>query len=201
MTRLSVLAGSIVLLALSGVNAGPCRPSSSVITTSLETTATLTEISELTKTLESTSLVEPEVIETPTITLSTTETTSAAAETTETTKITAVPTPTTAETTTAAISTTSAAPVPETHRSCIVLPNPYTAPDGSSFTLSCNNHAGVYGPIDNYIVTSFEDCLLKCTEDSICVGVEYMKSITRCTTLFAAGSPTNDNSIDIAVKN
>ncbi|ESU05246.1 hypothetical protein FGSG_00129 [Fusarium graminearum PH-1] len=44
MPRLSILAGSFVLLAFSGVNAGPCRPSSSTVTTSLETTAAPTEV-------------------------------------------------------------------------------------------------------------------------------------------------------------
>uniref|UniRef100_A0A098CZF4 Secreted protein n=1 Tax=Gibberella zeae (strain ATCC MYA-4620 / CBS 123657 / FGSC 9075 / NRRL 31084 / PH-1) TaxID=229533 RepID=A0A098CZF4_GIBZE len=47
MPRLSILAGSFVLLAFSGVNAGPCRPSSSTVTTSLETTAAPTEVERL----------------------------------------------------------------------------------------------------------------------------------------------------------
>ncbi|KAG8674148.1 hypothetical protein FPOAC2_00125 [Fusarium poae] len=201
MTRLSFLAGSAALLAFSGVNAGPCRPSSSVVTTSLEPTATPTEISESTKTLESTSSLENDVTETVSVTLSTTETTSAAAETTETTNITADPTTTTAaETSTAAISTTSAAPVPQNDGSCSGLPKSYTAPDGVVFQTRCNSNAGSYVPLDTLAATSFENCIIKCTEYSICYGVEYIRPTKTCIVFFINGAFGNSNDRDVALR-
>lgn len=71
MSRLSILAVSVVFLAISGVSAGPCLPSF-VATSGLDATATSTEIGELTTALIP-STTETDVSETLSVIVSTTE--------------------------------------------------------------------------------------------------------------------------------
>ncbi|KAF0640584.1 hypothetical protein FPSE5266_20195 [Fusarium pseudograminearum] len=170
MPRLSILAGSVVLVALSGVNAGPCRPSSDIVTTSLQTTATPTEVGESTASVASISLIAPEVTETVSISVPTTETTNAVLETTKAASTTADRTTTTVATTTAPISKCTAAPLPENPRACKNIPNAHMAPNCVSFSIACDTMLDFYFGEKYLSATSFEECVSKCAQDVECSG-------------------------------
>ncbi|KAF5229237.1 hypothetical protein FAUST_10523 [Fusarium austroamericanum] len=198
MPRLSIIAGSVILLAFSGVNAGPCRPSSSIVTTSLETTAAPTEVGESTASLASTSSIEPEVTETVSVSVSVTATTNAVPETTET----ADPTTTAAaETTTAAVSKCTAAPLPENPRACKNIPNPHMAPNCVSFNIACDTMLDFYFGEKYLSASSFEECVSKCAQDVECSGVQYTKAGSVCMSVAdSLGSNGNTPAYDVAYK-
>ncbi|VTO91958.1 unnamed protein product [Fusarium graminearum] len=203
MPRLSILAGSFVLLAFSGVNAGPCRPSSSIVTTSLETTAAPTEVGESTASLASTSSIEPEVTETIFVSVSVTQTTNVIAETTGTASNTADLTTTTtnAETTTAAVSKCTAAPLPENPRACKNIPNPHMAPNCVSFNIACDTMLDFYFGEKYLSASSFEECVSKCAQDAECSGVQYTKAGSVCMSVAdSLGSNGNTPAYDVAYK-
>ncbi|RGP76552.1 hypothetical protein FLONG3_5213 [Fusarium longipes] len=213
MSRFSLLAASVAVLALSGVNAGPCRPVTSVIT-SLETATTSIEASESTPTLEPTATTETVVIETSTVAVSTSETAATSVETTETVSTvddsttielpttTDVPTtidaPTTTTETATSVSATSAAPDSGSDGSCASLSNPYTSPDGIRFEPRCRT--GLQSPVTAAIrtVDNFEDCVMQCANVEGCNAVMYIESIQRCY-LITSWEGTYDAGLDSAI--
>ncbi|RBR07235.1 uncharacterized protein FIESC28_10734 [Fusarium coffeatum] len=212
MSRFSVLAGSVAFLVISGVNAGPCRPSSSVISSGLETATTSIEVAEPTTTLLSTLTTETEVSETLSVTIASTEgvTTTEASDTAHDTTTTEAATTemattteaaTTAETTTALATTSAApAPVPVRNHECKDLVSPYMAPNGASYNFDCNTSPSSYFPVDFYDVTSFEQCLFQCSLSSDCRGVVWEQASFFCGSFSSADGSESFLGVDVAYK-
>lgn len=223
MSRFSLLVGSVALLTISGVNAGPCRPSSSVISSDIETAKTSVGVAEPTTGPTSTLTTEVEISGTFSVTLSTAEgvATTESSTTGEDTAITVDITTTeattteglttieaatttedatsTAETTTA-IATTSAEPIPEPRHDCGALANPYTTPNGVSYDIQCNADVLDFTVRSIDIVAHFDECLSKCSTTSGCMGVRYDKRINYCFSLYDLREPTSDSAVDIAFR-
>ncbi|KAF4989205.1 hypothetical protein FGRMN_9262 [Fusarium graminum] len=171
MTRFNIVAGSIALFALVGVNAGPCRPSTTTSAIpSLETSLTATE----------------------TVTASTTMT---ELTITDASTITEVPT-TTADTT--SLATTTSVGEQEPTDPCPSYPNPYSS-NGVTFQINCGvsptifNALGSTSPADNLL-----ECMDKCSQESTCQGAIFDKTNKDCslyTVLYGFGGAT---SYDIA---
>ncbi|KAJ4137185.1 hypothetical protein NW768_002766 [Fusarium equiseti] len=200
MSRFSFLAGS-VLFAISHVNAGPCRPSPSVSSSSLETATTSIEVVESTATLASTLSTETTASEILSIIVSTTGAFTASGDFITTATTTEAAT-TTAETTTA-LATTSAAPVLQPHRDCGSLNTPYTTPNGVAYNIRCNTDfepatfslAGVFED-----VTNFEECLLRCATSSGCNGVQWDSFNSYCVSMRSFGGTFHTTGNDIAFR-
>ncbi|KAM0219059.1 hypothetical protein ACHAQD_006574 [Fusarium lateritium] len=189
MARLQFLSGSIALLAFAGVNAGPCRPSSSIATTTtgLETIATMsTDIGDTTTVLF-TSLTTTELTETLDVALSVTETTSietvvatttALDESDTTTALTTEPATATADaTTTTMAASTSAAPV----EACGGLPSSYTGPGGTKFETLCDTITSNFVPIGGREEEpKFKTCVDNCDENQECVGAGWKRGSREC---------------------
>lgn len=183
MARLHFLSGSIALIALAGVNAGPCRPSSSVVTTttSLETTATMSADIDETTTVLFTSLATTESTETLAVTLSASETavasTTAVASDTTTVVTTDAATTTADTTTTTAAATTSAAPA----EACHGLPREYTTPQGTTFDIECGSSPSEYFRIfDQPDASDFKTCVDICAENLLCSGAIWYQGNSGC---------------------
>lgn len=179
MARLYFLSGSIALIALAGVNAGQCRPSSPAVTTTtgLETTATTSIDIGDTTTVPFTSLTATESTETLAVTLSASETSNTgtavastiapvASDTTTAMTTDAVTTTVDATTTTVA-ATTSAAPA----EACNGLPREYTAPRGTTFDIDCGRRpTGNVRLIGQEDATDFKACVYICDGNQDCSG-------------------------------
>ena len=207
MSRFALLAGSVALLAISGVNAGPCRPSSSVVPSGFQISTTSTEVGESSATHAWTSTTETEVSGTLSITVSTIETPTAS-EDTATEIITAgVSTAAEAETTTTettiALATTSAAPGLQPGRDCCSVSTPYTAPNGVAYNILCNTDFepaffDLGGLFED--ATSFEECLLKCATSSGCNGVQWDNLNSYCVSMRSYRGTMQIPGNDIAIK-
>ncbi|KAJ4016235.1 hypothetical protein NW752_003358 [Fusarium irregulare] len=213
MSRFALLAGSVALLAISGVNAGPCRPSSSVVPSGLQISTTSTEVGESSATLAWTSTTETEVSGTLSVTVSTIETPTTsedtATESTTTTEIitagvsTAAEAETTTTGTTVVLATTSAAPVLQPGRDCGSVSTPYTAPNGVAYNILCNTDFepaffDLGGLFED--ATSFEECLLKCATSSGCNGVQWDNLNSYCVSMRSYRGTMQTPGNDIAIK-
>jgi hypothetical protein len=188
MARLHFLSGPIALIALAGVNAGPCRPSSSAATTitGLETTATMsTDIGDTTTVLF-TSLAVTDSTETLTVTLSASETrntetavatTTAGASDSTTVMATDTATATADATTTTMAATTSAAPA----EACHGLSREYIAPQGTTFDIECGRRpTGSVRIIGAENASDFKTCVNFCDGNQFCLGAIWFQDSKTC---------------------
>ncbi|TVY73726.1 hypothetical protein Focb16_v004792 [Fusarium oxysporum f. sp. cubense] len=208
MARFTTVACCLALFALSGVGAGPYRPSSSVPMSSLEMTSTISQLAESTAAVVSSStFTKPfETISTAVstdVTSSTYSTTTTeaqagqdisliAATTIATTTTSAdiesesISSLTTASTTTADTMATTSEPTmtstaPEEPITCADFPNPFNATNGDSFQIVCDTLPRIIFSIGTPIRgISFKACLDACTQTSGCGGAAYVEADQTC---------------------
>ncbi|KAF5664242.1 hypothetical protein FHETE_7124 [Fusarium heterosporum] len=183
MTRFNVVAGSIALFALVGVNAGPCRPSATTSAiSSLETAPTTTSLG-----------------------LSATETVTASTGITElaitdTSTMTEIPT-TTADAT--SLATTTSIGEQEPTDPCPLYPNPYSS-NGVTFQIRCGASPNSFTTIGSIsAVNNLLECMVKCSQESRCMGAIFdktNKSCTMYTVLFGFGSLTSYDIAEVAAR-
>lgn len=194
---------AVAFVAFAGVNAGPCRPSSS--TTSSEATTTITSNAESVATVstsvqdttETTTATSAESDVSTTIILSVSET-SAAIESDTTTLFTTTSQdlPTTITTTTAAMTTSEApdAPAPQ----CADLDNPYFADDEIEYELYCNWRFDGYEDIGYQQDSTMEKCIKACGQLGACNYAQFETENSLCI-LIATGFDYSSNKPGFAV--
>ncbi|KAF4959159.1 hypothetical protein FGADI_1899 [Fusarium gaditjirri] len=176
---------AVAFIAFAGVNAGPCRPSSSA--TSSEATTTIASSVESVTTAstsahlmtETTTATSAESDVSTTTILSMSET-SAAIESDTTTLFTTTSQdlPTTVTTTTAAMTTSAASesPAPE----CADLDNPYVADDGTEYELRCNWRWDSYEDLEYLVDSTMEKCIKACGQLSTCNYAQFATGNRLC---------------------
>ncbi|KAF4456891.1 hypothetical protein F53441_1102 [Fusarium austroafricanum] len=177
MNPLGILAGSFALVALAGVEAGPCRLSSSIATTSAAVGTMTATISFSSVTETATSATITTEIETPTTLTGSetgTTTTLAEAKTKPTTTFTETELPTTVTT------TSSAAPAEEPVDSCHQVANPYITTNGRSGEIVCGQVALGRSSAGRLYAPTFESCLDACSERQDCYVASYKEDNSAC---------------------
>ncbi|CEI67437.1 unnamed protein product [Fusarium venenatum] len=195
MSRLTLLAGSIALFAVIGVDAGLCRPSS-ITTTTVETSTATISTTPVTIATEVAMTTSTEVDE-PTTTLLSTST--AQAEETEKTSImsTTEATTTTADVTTTAIPTTTTVLEPPPS-SCQEMSDPFTASNGASFGLWCGTTSS-YTLIEELQINTFRECIEACVGRSGCRAVNFWRTGSTCALASSVNSIAYDSNYDYAI--
>ncbi|KAH7259317.1 uncharacterized protein BKA55DRAFT_562370 [Fusarium redolens] len=194
---------AVAFVAFAGVNAGPCRPSSSdttneattTITSNLEsTTKANTFILDTTETTTATSAHSDE----STTTILTVTETSAATESDTTTLFTTTSQdlPTTVTTTTAAMTTSEAPETPAPQ--CADLANPYVADDGTGYELRCNWRFDGYADLEYYTDSTMEKCIKACGQNGDCNYAQFETEYSLCI-LIGTGFDYSSNSPGFAV--
>ncbi|SCO91889.1 uncharacterized protein FRV6_16017 [Fusarium oxysporum] len=175
---------AVAFVAFAGVNAGPCRPSSSA--TSSEATTTITSNAESVATA-STSVQD---------TTETTTATSAESDVSTTLILSVQDLPTTITTTTAAMITSEApdAPAPQ----CADLDNPYSADDEIEYELYCNWRFDGYEDIAYQQDSTMEKCIKACGQLDACNYAQFETENSLCI-LIATGFDYSSNRPGFAV--
>ncbi|CAG7559500.1 unnamed protein product [Fusarium equiseti] len=181
------------LLALAGVQAGPCRPSSSTTLlsssldisapTSIEDESTTTAISSFWSSTETMISAPTLSSETSDDSSTTTDLTAIAQTTTslEAVSTTATTATTDMELTTSATSTSAATATSEALAlTCEEIPSPYKAPNGVEFRLDCTIYYDAFDDLTYIQHTTFEECMKECSMVDACTIAQYFADDALC---------------------